>query len=93
MPEAKKIEEETVSASQDALKKAEVARKASSDTLEEALERVEQKLIEATEESIPRSVLRKIIASRQFLMFSLIMLIMSVMAAVCISIGLSLLLQ
>ena len=87
--EAKKVQEVAVTASQDALKKAGVARKATSDTLEEALARVEQTIITATEDSIPKSVVRKIISSRQFLFFTLIMMIMSVMAAVCISLGLS----
>jgi len=91
--EAKKVEEVAVAASQDALKKAEVVRKASTDTLEEALVKVEQTLISATEDSIPKSVLSKIIKSRQFLFFSLIMLIVSVMAAVCISLGLGILLR
>ena len=91
--EAKKVEQSAMVASQDALKKAEVARKASSDTLEEALVKVEQAILEAAEESIPQTVVKKIIASRQFLTFSIMMLVISVLAAVCISLGLSILIR
>ena len=78
-----------MTASQDALKKVEVVRKASEHSLEEALVKVEQSLKQAAEESIPRIVTQKIIASRQFLVYSIIMLVISVVAAVCMSIGLS----
>jgi hypothetical protein len=89
--EAKKIEEVATLASQDALQKAEVAWKASEDTLAEALVKAEQVVDKATEEVIPGIVLKKILASKEFLFFSVMMLVVSVVAAVSISVGLSLL--
>ena len=75
------------------MKKAEVAWKASEETLAEAVVKAEKVVETATEEVIPEIVLRKIIASREFLGFSVMMLIVSVMAAVSISLGLGLLVR
>jgi hypothetical protein len=51
-----------------------------------------EKAIEAAaEEDIPKIVIRRILASREFLVYSLIVLLASIMATICISLGLSLL--
>jgi len=91
--EAKRVEEGAIAASQEALRKAEVVRKASENTLEEALVKAEQAIVRAAEESIPTIVLRKLIASRHFLIFSIMMLVVAVVAAVTLSLGLSYLIR
>ena len=89
--EARKAEEVAMTASQEATKKAEEVKKASEKVVAEAIVKAEKAVEAAAEEDIPKIVIRRILASREFLVYSLIVLLVSVMAAVCISLGLSLL--
>ena len=73
------------------MKKAEEIKKVSEEIITEAVVKAEQAIEAAAEEDIPRIVIRRILSSRKFLAYLLVTLLVSVMAAVCIGLGLSLL--
>ena len=89
--ESKKTQEVTVIASQVVAKKAEELKRVSEEIITEAITKAEQTVEAATEEDIPRAVIRKILCSKGFLVLVLTVLIGSVGGAVLISLGLSLL--
>jgi hypothetical protein len=87
--EAKKVEEYAIESSQDALKKAEGVRRSTEHTLEVALVKVEENMRVAAEETIPKIVARKLVQSRQFGVYSILVLFVLITIAICISVGLS----